>query len=537
MPIINPDLPSDGETADAADVNDVFNAILAVLNGGIDADNMAANSVGTSELQDGSVTEPKLAAATRSGWYSGMTTPNTVTYNGNRSYTLVFNTVDYTGIINPGTRLRLTRSATAPTQCTSLNGSSQYWVKTSPNKCTFTDDFVTSAWIKLSSYPGTAGTIISRYNGTSGWILYIAATGQVIMQGYNAGAANTSYVISSQSVSLNKWVHVASQLDMSAFTATTTTSYVMLDGADVPSTVVRGGTNPTALVQAGNLEVGSVNTGTLLFPGKLAQVALFSAKVTQATMQGYISQGLSGTETNLASAYSFNNSVTDLNTTTPNDLSVGGGSAVATNADSPFGVQASGLVSSTLVYGIVQSAAFSTNTTVIVQVPEGNTIPTSGGITDVAYSGIKAPYGMPLQADKWVITYLCKIALPSAGTTTNTWYNPGSAQLGVPVGAWKLKYGATARCTASSTSYLVARSTLSTTNNSESDNDVTHWSTATTTASTDLFTFNTRDKEYTISSYTVYYLNIFSSNGSISTLTHDGTQPGNIQIKAENAYV
>jgi hypothetical protein len=68
---------------------------------------------------------------------------------------------------------------------------------------------------------------------------------------------------------------------MSAFTATTLTSYTMLDGLDVPATVSRAGTNPTALIQAGNLQIGAANTLNF-FPGKIAQVAIYNAKVTQA---------------------------------------------------------------------------------------------------------------------------------------------------------------------------------------------------------------------------------------------------------------
>lgn len=63
MPVINPDLPADGEQADAADYNDVINAILAVLNGSIDADNLADDGVSTPKVQDNAITAAKIAAA------------------------------------------------------------------------------------------------------------------------------------------------------------------------------------------------------------------------------------------------------------------------------------------------------------------------------------------------------------------------------------------------------------------------------------------------------------------------------------------
>lgn len=326
-------------------------------------------------------------------WSALANTPDTVTYNGQRSYSLVFNGVDYTDRLSPGQRVRTTRTVAAPTQCTSLNGSSQFWSKTSPNKLTFTDDFVIDTYVKISAYSSGDITIVSRFDGNNGWLLQINPAGQVKLVGVNNTTANTSYVISNQSVPLNKWVRITAQLDMSTFTATTTTSYIMLDGVDIPATVGRTGLNPTALVQAGNLLIGAGNSGTPtgFFPGKIAQVAIYNAKVTQANIILTHSQGLVGTETSLASAYSFDGVATDLNTTTPNDLTAQ--ASAGYTADSPFGTQGSGLISSTLDYGIIQSATFSANTTVVVQVPDGCAIPTSGGIAAIAYSGLESPYG------------------------------------------------------------------------------------------------------------------------------------------------
>lgn len=373
-----------------------------------------------------------LFTTTPQGWTSLAGSVTTVTPNGNRSYTLDVNT-DYTSIISPGTRLKTTRTVAAPTQCTSLNGTSQYWVKTSPNKLTFTDDFTVSAWIKLTSY-ADAG-IVSRYNGTSGWGLYTLSTGQIVLFGRNAGGANYSQVQSYQAIPLNKWVHITAQLDMSAFTATSTTSYVMIDGVDVPAQVVRGGTNPTALVQAGNLEVGTYNAGAF-FPGKIAQVAVFNAKVTQATIRGYISQGFAGTETSVASAYSFDGSANDLNTTTPNNLTAQA-SAAATNADSPFGVQANGTVNSTTDYGIVMSVA---SGQLVVQVPEGNTIPSSGGVSAVAYSMTRAPFGFPGDKGRWRILAQSNSTNATVNVgSLNTW-GVGIEKITVPIGAWELGY-------------------------------------------------------------------------------------------------
>lgn len=374
-------------------------------------------------------------AASANDWRTLVPACTAVTALGNRSYRLTFAST-VAAVLSNGMRLCTTRTVPAPTQCTSLNGTTQYYSKSSPAGMTFTDDFTVSAWIKVNAYSGEV--IASRYNGTSGWDFILNSSGQVKLSGYNASASNFSQVLSYQSVPLNKWVHVTAQLDMSTFTATPTTSYVMIDGVDVPASVSRGGTNPTALIQAGNLEIGSEVGGTGLFNGKLAQVAIYNAKVTQATMRGYISQGLAGTETSLISAYSFNNTINDLNTTNANNLTPNG-SAVATNADSFAGGQADGTISSILDYAIVTTVA---GTIVTVQVPEGCTIPTTGGVGAVSYSGVKAPYGMPTSKNKWRLSSLLRV---SSGTTSNATYGAFQSAgwaLFAPIGEWDIGWGA-----------------------------------------------------------------------------------------------
>lgn len=374
------------------------------------ADDTVALLNATQTFTNKTFTSPILstpAISSWDGWQALTNTPNTVTALGNRSYSVVYNSVDLTSVISPGMRMKFTRTAAAPTKCTSLNGSTQYYSKSSPNKQTFTDDFVVSAWVKLSSY--AFGSIASHYNGTSGWDFRVDSTGHLELFGFNANAANYSEVFSLQALPLNRWVHIAAQLDMSGFTASPTTSYAMVDGLDVPASVARAGTNPTALVQAGNLEIGGRNAGTQPFPGKIAQVAIYNAKVTQATILASMNQTIVGNETSLASAYSFNNSIADLNTTTPNDLTANG-SAVATNTDSPF---AQAATAGTIEYGIVTATSFSTNTTLTVQIPEGSALPTSGGINASSYSAVAAPLNFPALSKFKLSAY------DTSGTLTN----------------------------------------------------------------------------------------------------------------------
>jgi hypothetical protein len=381
MATISVSLPADGSTADVADVNTPITTIVNAINGNLDSNNIS--SLNGSKLVAASVPGSALDATTTQGWIAGLAAPNTITALGNRCYSMVWNSVNYSGTLSAGMRARTTRTVAAPTQCTSLNGSTQYYSKSSPAGMTFTNNFTVMAYVKATSY--AAGAVISRYNGTNGWLLQINSSGQVQLQGFNGGIQDIAN--SYQSIGLNKWVHVAATMDMSG-----NLSNIYIDGVAVAVNYTNSVS--TALVQAGNLEIGSFNGGTTVFSGKIAQTAVFSAVISQATIQSYISQGLSGTETSLISAYSFNNTLNDLNTTNANNLTANG-SAVATTTDSPFGGQADGTISSTLDYAEFRSVTFSTNTTAVVQVPRGNTIPTSGGVSAVVYSPDTAPFGFP----------------------------------------------------------------------------------------------------------------------------------------------
>jgi len=530
-PAGSPSAPNSGAISTAIGSGNPF-IRLANVTVGTGVTTITTGNVSNQRVMVG-LSQAIIDATKSEGWETGLPTPNTVTYNGNRSYDLVFNSTDLTDTLSPGMRIRTSRTVAAPTQCTSLNGTTQYWVKTSPNKLTFTDDFVVSAWIKVSSY--AQGAIVSRFNGTSGWELRLEATGQVYFVGFNAGGTNFSYVQSYQSVPLNKWVHVTAQLDMSSFTATTTTSYVMLDGKDVPCVVARGGTNPTALVQAGNLEIGSRNGGTLLFPGKIAQVAIYNAKVTQANIVATISQGLSGSETSLASAYSFNNSTADLNTSTPNDLVAGAGSPTATNADSPFALGndlASAYTKGTTDFGVVMATSFSTNTTVTVQVPEGCTIPTSGGVTSVVYSGQRSPYGFPSNRNLWTVECINKYQVIQSSPTASTWYYT-NLMLTTPIGAWKLGYELLSfgGKTASVFDHYV---TLATSSATETSNAYTSVVTGYDTISS----MQSRTGAVSLSSATPYYVNMKTSSSGVNNIQIVGIASyATGRIYAENAYV
>lgn len=363
---------------------------------------------------------------TPQGWTSIVPAVSSVTHNGNRSYDVVFaSTVAST--LSPGMRLKLERTVAAPTTAFSLDGSNDYYNKTSPAGMTFTDDFTVSAWVYLTEN-STLETIASRHNGTSGWIFSIENNGVVQLRGYSGALANYKGVQSYQSIPINQWVHVAAQIDMNTATTTPTTNYVMINGASVPCSVVQGGTNPTSLIQAGNLEIGSYNGGSSPFPGYIDQVAIYSAKVTQATHLAAMNQGLTGSETNLISAYS-NGSTTDLAATGNNLTAQNGATTASVSWHGDRGTSA------TLDYALVMNV---NGSTVTVQVPEGCTLPTTGGITSVSYSTQANPYGWVSDKGRWGVGSTYRVQVAAGANTTYGSFNGGGTKVSIPIGSYSL---------------------------------------------------------------------------------------------------
>jgi hypothetical protein len=380
-----------------------------------------------------------LDSGSSDGWTPFGYSLTSITALGNRSYTAVVSGTDTTGTTSVGMRLKLPRTVTAPTQCTSLNGTTQYYSKTSPTGISFTTTFTCSAWIKLDSYQ-TVGGIINRQNAdTEGWSFRLA-DGRVSLLGLRI-AGNNKSISSYQSIPLNKWVHVAATLDMSA--GDTTAQKIWIDGVEVPRAYGINGT-ATALVQGTTaLVVGATKSdGSLPLDGKIAQAAVFSSQLTDATIKAMMNQTMTGSETGLVSAYTFNNSINDLsanaNNLTPQ------GSAVATNADTPFtnSVTGTSVTAGTTNYGIIMAQTFSTNTTYTIQIPEGETLPTTGGIGTVSYSTQKTPYGFPGQKNKWQLITFGKAA-ETVTYSNNTWTQINGQQISLPVGEWEVGFAVT----------------------------------------------------------------------------------------------
>jgi hypothetical protein len=312
-----------------------------------------------------------------------------------------------------------------------LNGSSQYFTKVTPSGTlsTVTDNFTILGYIQPTAY--TQGMLCGRLDSgvTNGIFWRMEATGQLTLSIYNGGGANFRTISTYQSVSLTKKTYVAV-----TYASGTTTVY--LDGVSVPvQAASTSGTAPTTAGTGGDWSIGRGGAfNGQYFPGYLSNFAVFNAVLSAATIRSYGTYKLTGAETNCIGAWSLDNVLTDQNAAANNLTAVA--SAGFTSGLSPFSTPASGTSDGLTDYGIIQSVSFSTNTTVVVQVPEGCTIPTSGGVSAVSYSSVKAPYGFPGDDDKWTLqTVIFALTMP---TWTAGVYNYTNAKIAMPVGSWQL---------------------------------------------------------------------------------------------------
>ncbi len=179
------------------------------------------------------------------------------------------------------------------------------------------------------------------------------------------------------------------------------------------------------------------------------------------------------------------------------------------------------------------TSSFSTNTTLVVQVPEGCTIPTSGGVTSVVYSGQRSPYGFPSAKAKWVVQTIIKTSTAQNSPTASTWYNLGAIRLTVPIGSWKYGYQATPYAYKPTNSIEVGI-TLATSSSSETDPIMT----STTTGYQEASTRKSVSDFIVLTSATDYYLNLRTVTSSVTNIQLvEGSSYGAGVVFAENGYL
>lgn len=391
-------------------------AVVTVANGAVSITNSNIRDLRTQS------TISSTTAGTSNDWYSLALSPNTVTALGNRSYSLVFNSTDLTSYISNGMRLKLPRTVTPPTQCADLeSGSSQSFTATNATGLATGTTWTWKAKIKPESY--TLGVIAAIDDGTNRMEIRQLATGQIEIAGGTTAAEDL--VTSYQSVSLGKWQDITASI-----TIGTPTGEIRIDDVVVPSSVTASASTTMTISGDEEIYIGRDAAGRY-YDGKICQVGLFNAIISDATLKTYSGQTMTGSETSCEGFWSLNGVLTDASANA-NTLTAGGG-ALTTTVDSPMNATE---------YAIVMANSFSTNTTLTVSVPEGYSLPTTGGIGTVSYSTQDVPYGFPKTSSKWNIEYVYNVNVLATGTNDTWAYITGAPNISAPVGAFEVGYDA-----------------------------------------------------------------------------------------------
>lgn len=372
-------------------------------------------------------------------------------YNhGNREFEVVVPNADVTDEYSEGFKFRFQRNTAPGTQCVDLeSSSSQFARKTTPTGHSFTDDFTCEIWVKPESTVANGG-LMSCKTATNGWQLD-TDNGRVRLIGSNGGASNIRYIAGYHSLVNDEWTHVAATLDMSGSTGT-----LYYNGVSLAVQFLTGGTSPSALVQAGNFEIGAI-TGAAFFDGKLSDARLWNVVRTATQIRDNMYQQLVGNETNLIGYWKLSGNFDD-STSNVNHLT-GQAGAVATSTDNPFNLTE---------YAVLVKKEFSSpNTILTFATPQGGGIPNMTLIAPY-YSAQDTPYGFPASRVLWDINYnWIGAAVHTTASIAATWDDMTGLTVTIPIGHWDQETGI----------YITGSSTTPSTNTLQSQ-----WDSATPTA-------------------------------------------------------
>jgi len=158
-------------------------------------------------------------------------------------------------------------------------------------------------------------------------------------------------------------------------------------------------------------------------------------------------------------------------------------------------------------------------------------------ITLPYFSGLKSPLGFPLSPIKWMVEITDITLRTQLNPTQNVWYNPGSINISIPIGLWRVHWAADIQVSDNISSCTVS-GTLSTADNSESDSDFSWGVYANFLSSTGsgIATQCQREKYLFLAAKTTYYLNVCTVAAGVDSIYINGSYSKTI-IRAICAYL
>lgn len=185
-----------------------------------------------------------------------------------------------------------------------------------------------------------------------------------------------------------------------------------------------------------------------------------------------------------------------------------------------------------LGYSIITAVGASANgmTPITLYAGTDYTMTAGVGIDKPYFSPSRAPYGFPMNPDKWTQTKTDTGNAAKASPTTNTWYGgSGLSTTGIsivaPIGAWYPQIKALIEIVTPATAGAYGpRATFSSGNSSESDASYTFQfvSQQPATAGTFRGTYIAPQYVFVITSKTTYYIDIFTGQSSVTSISMRG---------------
>jgi hypothetical protein len=191
---------------------------------------------------------------------------------------------------------------------------------------------------------------------------------------------------------------------------------------------------------------------------------------------------------------------------------------------------------SAVKYFIVVKVAYSNpNTTITVYGGTDYTL-AGGAISATFYSMMNIPAGFPMDKTKWQIVVSNATTATQASPTSDVWYNLGTINIPIPIGAWRVSWKDQIQATRAASGALWIFATLSTANNSESNTSFTQC--VYVLAETNVYLGSYMSLNILVAAATTYYLNTKASGANCTAIYANGAAPAPPTLLiAECAYI
>lgn len=157
-------------------------------------------------------------------------------------------------------------------------------------------------------------------------------------------------------------------------------------------------------------------------------------------------------------------------------------------------------------------------------------------ISNMFYSLQKAPFEFPLDPARWSTEFIDIIDRVQTSPTINIWYNLGNLSITIPIGLWNVNFQCGVGGSANTSGIFSQWTTLSTANNSETDNKLTTYIALNAASGNTLYSAVTRTGVMNLTTKTTFYLNHRTTASAVPNINVLGAE-GALVMRAVSAYL